>query len=133
MEKKHYICTRFEFTIQKTTDFHASDTVQFHTILCVPVLAHHLYHTLQEVRHRQKNPDMVSVHMRGALLLPCALLHHRVAPPDGVSLNTLFTVGLSTVLRLYLLFGLPAQRTVQTLSHTSPRNHSGCSKILLTV
>ena len=93
MEKKHYVCTRFESTIPNLSDFHASDTVQFHTVLCVPVLAHHLCHTLQEVRHRQKDADRISVHLRGALLLPCALLHHRVAPPDGVPLDTLFTVG----------------------------------------
>ena len=74
---------------------------------------------------------MVPVHVRPPLSLPCTLLHGRTAPPDGVPVDSLLAVSLSSLLRLYLQSCFPSQCPAQTFSHPSARNHGGYDEILL--
>ena len=65
-------------------------------------MVYNLSRTLQEERHGEENPHMVSVHMRCPIPMSWALLHRRTDSHDGVPMDTLFVVGLSSILRLYM-------------------------------
>ncbi len=68
----------------------------------VPLLVHHFRCAISQIRQGQENADLIYWHMCGALFLSRLVFHHRAFLRDGMCVDIMFIICLSSVLWLSL-------------------------------